>query len=107
MNSRGVELWIGNKQRTSLRATYIRIIIPFLVCYGSFSGADGDHLMVSDGKEWHYSEALHESNYPAVRVESGGVIQTQRWTTQGNTGRCIQPPWPRLRELHGRGRARK
>jgi hypothetical protein len=49
--------------------------IPFLVCNGSCPGAYGDHLIVSDGKEWHYSEALHESNYPAVRVESGGVIQ--------------------------------
>ena len=50
--------------------------IPFLVCNGSCPGAYGDHLIVSDGKEWHYSEALHESNYPAVRVESGGVIQS-------------------------------
>ena len=49
--------------------------IPFLVCNGSCPGAYGDHLIVSDGKEWHYSEALHESNYPAVRVEFGGVIQ--------------------------------
>jgi hypothetical protein len=49
--------------------------IPFLVCNGSCAGAYGDHLIVSDGKEWHYSEALHESNYPAVRVEFGGVIQ--------------------------------
>jgi hypothetical protein len=49
--------------------------IPFLVCNGSCPGAYGDHLIVSDGKEWYYSEALHESNYPAVRVESGGVIQ--------------------------------
>ena len=50
--------------------------IPFLVCNGSCPGAYGDHLIVSDGKEWHYSEALHESNYPAVRVEFGGVIQS-------------------------------
>ncbi len=49
--------------------------IPFLVCGGSSSGAYGDHLIVSDGKEWHHSEALHESNYPAVRVEYGGVIR--------------------------------
>jgi hypothetical protein len=49
--------------------------IPFIVCNGSRSGAIGDHLVVSDGKEWHYSEALHESNYPAVRVESGGVVR--------------------------------
>jgi hypothetical protein len=25
--------------------------------------------------EWCYAEALHESNYPAVRVEREGVIQ--------------------------------
>ncbi len=49
--------------------------VPFLVCNGSCPGAYGDHLIVSDGKEWHYCEALHESNYPAVRVEYGGVIR--------------------------------
>jgi hypothetical protein len=50
--------------------------IPFLVCNSSCPGAFGDHLIVSDGKEWHYSKALYESNYPAVRVERGGVIQS-------------------------------
>ena len=49
--------------------------IPFLVCGSSCLGAYGDHLIVSDGKEWHHSEALHESNYPAVRVEYGGMIR--------------------------------
>lgn len=49
--------------------------IPLVVCNGSCPGVYGDHLIVSDGKEWHYSEALHESNYPAVRVEFGGVIR--------------------------------
>jgi hypothetical protein len=49
---------------------------PFLACNGSCPGAYGDHLIVSDGKEWHYSEALHESNYPAVRVELGGEIRS-------------------------------
>ena len=49
--------------------------IPFLVCNGSCPGAFGDHLIVSDGTKWHYSEALHESNYPAARVEPGGVIR--------------------------------
>jgi len=48
--------------------------IPFLVCGSSCPGAYGDHLIVSDGKEWHHSEALHESSYPAVRVEFEGVI---------------------------------
>jgi hypothetical protein len=50
--------------------------IPFLVCGSACPGAYGDHLIVSDGNEWHHSEALHESNYPAVRVEFGGVIHT-------------------------------
>ena len=50
--------------------------IPFLVSNDSCPGAFGDHLIVSDGKEWHYSEALHESSYPAVRVEFGGVIRS-------------------------------
>jgi hypothetical protein len=50
--------------------------MPFMVCNGPCLGAYGDHLIVSDGKKWHYSEALHESNYPAVRVEVGGVIQS-------------------------------
>ena len=49
--------------------------IPFIVCNGSCPGAFGDHLIVSDGKEWHYAEALHESNYPAVRVEPNGIVQ--------------------------------
>jgi hypothetical protein len=49
--------------------------IPFLVCGGACPGAYGDHLIVSDGKEWHHSEALHEGSHPAVRVEFGGVIQ--------------------------------
>jgi hypothetical protein len=49
---------------------------PFLACNGSCLGAYGDHLIVSNGKEWHYSEALRESNYPAVRVELGGVIRS-------------------------------
>jgi len=48
--------------------------IPFLACGSACPGAYGDHLIVSDGKEWRHSEALHESNYPAVRVEFGGVI---------------------------------
>lgn len=49
--------------------------IPFFVCNGCCPGAYGDHLIVSDGTDWCYSEALHESNYPAVRVESHGVVR--------------------------------
>ncbi len=58
--------------------------IPFLVCNGSRPGAYGDHLIVSNGKEWHYSEALHESNYPAVRVEFGGVIRSSEMNDASN-----------------------
>ena len=47
--------------------------IPFLACGSSCPGAYGDHLIVSDGKEWQHSEALHESNYPAVRVDLGAI----------------------------------
>src|SRR5260370_34687725 len=49
--------------------------IPFLVCNGSCPGTYGDHLIVSDGNELQYSEALHESNYPAVRVHPSGTVQ--------------------------------
>ncbi len=49
--------------------------VPFIVSNGSCPGSFGDHLIVSDGKEWHYSEALNESNYPAVRVEPDGIVQ--------------------------------
>jgi len=49
--------------------------IPFWVCNGCCRGVYGDHLIVSDGKDWHYSEALPESNYPAVRVGIGGLIR--------------------------------
>ena len=71
--------------------------IPFLVCNGSCPGALGDHLIVSDGKQWHYCEALHESNYPAVRVEMGGVIReaevadaTKYWTVYSSAVAEIQ-----------------
>ncbi len=73
--------------------------IPFLVCNGSCPGAYGDHLIVSDGKEWHYSEALHESNYPAVRVEFGGVIRSSEvddarkyWTVYSTAVAAIKRP---------------
>ena len=50
--------------------------IPYQACGSAFPGAYGDHLIVSGGEEWQHSEALHESNYPAVRVEFGGVVHT-------------------------------
>jgi hypothetical protein len=34
---------------------------PFLVCNGARHGVYGDHLLASDGKDWCYVEALHES----------------------------------------------
>ncbi len=51
--------------------------VPFLVCNGSCPGAYGGHLLASDGAAWCYAEALHESNYPAVRVGRDGMV---RWS---------------------------
>jgi hypothetical protein len=84
--------------------------IPFLVCNVSCPGAFGDHLIVSNGKEWHYCEALHESNYPAVRVEFGGVIRDSEvddarkyWTVYSAAVAAIkrtaqQRTWPKMNE---------
>lgn len=49
--------------------------IPFIACNGCCPGSFGDHLIASNGKRWHYSEALHESSYPAVRVDPDGAVQ--------------------------------
>ena len=48
--------------------------LPFLVSNGGNPGAFGDHLLVSDGNEWCYTESLAESNYPAVRVGPDGRV---------------------------------
>lgn len=71
--------------------------VPFIVLNGSRPGVFGDHLIVSDGKEWHYSEALHESNYPAVRVEPSGIVQPAEvddarkyWAVYSNTIAAIR-----------------
>jgi hypothetical protein len=71
--------------------------VPFIVCNGSYPGAFGDHLIVSDGREWHYSEALHESSYPAVRVEPCGIVQSAEvndarkyWAVYSNTIAAIR-----------------
>lgn len=48
--------------------------LPFVVSNSACLGVFGDHLMVSDGAEWVYTEALVESNYPAVRVNPGGEV---------------------------------
>ena len=82
--------------------------IPFLVCNGSCPGVFGDHLIVSDGKKWHYSEALNESNYPAVRVEAGGVIQESEledarkyWTLYSAAVDAIKKSETRSPDPHG------
>jgi hypothetical protein len=49
--------------------------IPFIVYNGCCSGCFGDHLIASSGTRWQYSEALHESSYPAVRVDPDGAVQ--------------------------------
>ena len=49
--------------------------VPFVVCNGCCPGSFGDHLIVSDGKRFQYSEALHESSYPAVRVAPDSIVQ--------------------------------
>lgn len=48
--------------------------VPYFTCNGSCPGVFGDHLLASDGMEWSYAEALHESNYPAVRVDPSGTV---------------------------------
>ena len=49
--------------------------IPFWACSDPCPGAFGAELIVSDGNECRCSEALYESNYPAVRVDSDGTIR--------------------------------
>ncbi len=49
--------------------------IPFWACSDPCPGAFGAELIVSDGNEWRCCEALYESNYPAVRVESDGTVR--------------------------------
>ena len=51
--------------------------VPFLVSNTGCSGVFGDHLLASDGENWSYVESLHESNYPAIRVNRGGGISDQ------------------------------
>jgi hypothetical protein len=49
--------------------------VPFWACSDSCPGAFGAELIVSDGNECRCSEALHESGYPAVRVECDGTVR--------------------------------
>lgn len=51
--------------------------VPFLVSNTGCRGAFGDHLLVSDGENWSYAESLHESNYPAVRVNPEGSVSNE------------------------------
>lgn len=48
--------------------------VPFVVANAACPGAIEDHLLVSDGCDWVYVEALCESWYPAVRVSRGGNV---------------------------------
>ena len=51
--------------------------VPFLVSNTGCRGVFGDHLLASDGENWSYVESLHESNYPAVRVNQDGGISNE------------------------------
>ena len=51
--------------------------VPFLVSNAGCTGAFGDHLLASDGENCAYVESLHESNYPAVRVNPEGSISDE------------------------------
>jgi len=51
--------------------------VPFLVSNTGCRGVFGDHLLASDGENWSYVESLHESNYPAVRVNRDGGISNE------------------------------
>ena len=51
--------------------------VPFLVSNTGCRGVFGDHLLASDGENWSYVESLHESNYPAVRVNRDGGISDE------------------------------
>jgi hypothetical protein len=55
--------------------------VPFVVSNTACPGAFDDHLIVSDGAEWVYTEALHESNYPAVRVDRDGEVGVEDLAT--------------------------
>jgi hypothetical protein len=48
--------------------------VPFVVANGACPGDIEDHLLVSDGRDWRYVEALSESWYPAVRVSRAGKV---------------------------------
>jgi hypothetical protein len=51
--------------------------VPFLVSNTGCRGVFGDHLLASDGENWSYVESLHESNYPALRVNPNGGISDE------------------------------
>jgi hypothetical protein len=64
--------------------------IPFIVFNAACPGVFGDHLLVSEGGEWDYAEALFESNYPGVRVNrDGGILADDLATARSY--------WPGLR----------
>ena len=51
--------------------------VPFLVSNTGCRGVFGDHLLASDGENLSYVESLHESNYPAVRVNRDGGVSNE------------------------------
>ena len=51
--------------------------MPFLVSNTGCRSVFGDHLLASDGENWSYVESLHESNYPAVRVNRDGGVSNE------------------------------
>ena len=55
--------------------------VPFLVSNTGCRGVFGDYLLASDGENWSYVETLHESNYPAVRVNRDGGISPRDMET--------------------------
>ena len=69
---------------------------PFLACNGARHGVYGDHLLASDGKDWCSVEALHESSYPAVRVDPSGVIAWSEVEEGRKYWVCTQLPSPQL-----------
>ena len=48
--------------------------IPFVARNAACVSVWEDHIIASDGREWAYTEALQESNYPAVRVNRDGRV---------------------------------
>lgn len=70
--------------------------VPFLVSNTGCRGAFGDHLLVSDGDNWSYAESLHESNYPAVRVNRYEGVSEEGRENARKYGTSAPARWRRL-----------